>query len=149
MARYRALALAGLGRLDEAVTGFRAAAERANTPPWLYHTALAGIYSIARQYYKALESYRTAFEAATDKSIICIDLAMYLVSRFNLPQEAGQLLSQAEKMQLPENAIAHLALLRGVIAWRQKDYSAMDRYLHEALADFEKHPRAKRYLYEG
>jgi tetratricopeptide (TPR) repeat protein len=149
MARYRALALAGLGRLEEAVNGFRTAAEKANTPSWLYQTALAGIYSIARQYDKALETYHTAFEAATDKSIICIDLAMYLVSRFNRPQEARQLLVQAEKMQFPENAIPHLALLRGVIAWREKNFSEMDRYAREALANFEKHPRAKLYLYEG
>jgi tetratricopeptide (TPR) repeat protein len=148
MARYRALALAGLGRLDEALTGFSAAAEKAETPPWLYHTALAGINTIARQYDKALENYRTAFEAATDKSIICIDLAMCLVWRFNRPQEARQLLSQAEKMQFPENAIPHLALLRGAIAYREKNFSEMDRYVREALADFEKHPRAKRYLYE-
>jgi tetratricopeptide (TPR) repeat protein len=149
MARYRALALAGLGRLDEAITGFTAAAEKANTPPWLYHTALANIYTVARQYDKALGNYRTAFEAATDKSIICIDLAMYLVNRFNCPQEARQLLAQAETMQLPENAIPHLALLRGVIAYREKNFSEMDKYVLEALADFEKHPRAKLYLYEG
>jgi tetratricopeptide (TPR) repeat protein len=149
MARYHALALAGSGRLDEAITGFGTAAERANTPPWLFHTMLAGVYSLARQYDKALETYRMAFEEATDKSIICIDLAMYLVSRFNRPQEARQLLAQAEKMQFPENAIPHLALLRGAIAYREKNFSEMDKYVREALADFEKHPRAKRYLYEG
>jgi tetratricopeptide (TPR) repeat protein len=149
LARYRALALAGLGRLDEAVTSFTAAAEKANTPPWLCHTTLANIYTVARQYDKALECYRTAFEAATDKSIICIDLAMYLVNRFNRPQEARQLLSQVEKMQFPENAIPHLALLRGVIAYREKNFSEMDKQILEALADFEKHPRAKLYLYEG
>lgn len=149
MARYRALALAGLGRLDEAITGFSAAAEKAETPPWLHHSALANIYTVAGQYDKALENYRAALETATDKSIFCLDVAMYLVARFNRPQEARQLLLQAEKMQLPENAIPHLALLRGAIAYREKNFSEMDRYVREALADFEKHPRAKLYLYEG
>jgi tetratricopeptide (TPR) repeat protein len=149
MARYRALALAGTGKLDEALAGFRAAAEKANTPPALYHSSLGGIYSVAGRYDKVLESQRTAFEEATDKSIYCIDLAMCLVSRFNQPQEARQLLAQAEKMELAKNAISYLPLLRGAIAFREKNYSAMDKYVSEALADFENHPRGKRYLYEA
>ena len=36
-ARYRALALAGLGRLDEAMRDYCAAAENAKTPQWLVH----------------------------------------------------------------------------------------------------------------
>lgn len=149
MARYRALALAGLGRLDEAIASFSAAAEKTETPPWLYHSALANIYTVAGQYDKALENYRAALETATDKSIFCLDVAMYLVARFNRPQEARQLLLQAEKMQLPENAIPHLALLRGAITYRERNFSEMDRCVREALANFEKHPRAKLYLYEG
>lgn len=149
MARYRALALAGTGKLDEAIAGFRAAAEKANTPTWLYHSSLGGIYSVARRYDKALESMRTAFETSTDKSIYCLDLAMFLVRRFNRPQEAAELVSQAEMMQLSENAKSYLPLVRGAIAYRKKDYSAMDKYASEALADFGKHPRSKLYLYEA
>ncbi|HTR40222.1 MAG TPA: hypothetical protein VMH87_01225 [Pseudomonadales bacterium] len=149
IARYRAQALAGLGKLDEAIAGFRAAAEKADTPPELYHITLAGIYTIAGQYDKALENQRTALEEATDKSIYCIDLAMFLVGRFNRPQEAAELLAQAEKMQLSETAKSHLTLLRGVIAYRKKDFEAMDQYVREALADFENRPRAKLYIYEG
>ena len=149
MARYRALALAGTSKLEEALAGFRAAADKANTPPALYHSSLGGIYTVARQYDKVLESQRAAFEEATDKSIYCIDLAMSLVSRFNQPQEARQLLAQAEKMELTKNAISYLPLLRGAIAYREKNYSAMDKFVSEALADFENHPRSKRYLYEA
>ncbi|HEV2329739.1 MAG TPA: hypothetical protein VGY56_13235 [Verrucomicrobiae bacterium] len=149
MAWYRALALAGLGRLDEAIAGFRTTAEKANTPPGLYYSTLAGIYTIAGQYDQALESYRTALEQATDKSLILIDMGMYLVKRFNRPQEARQLLDQAEKMQLSESAISHLPLVRGIIAFREKDFSAMDKHMREALANFEKRPRNKRYLYEA
>lgn len=149
MARYRALALAGLGRLDEAITGFRTAAEEANTPAGLYYSSLAGIYKIAGQYDKALESYRAGLEEATDKSVILIDMGMYLVNRFNRSQEARQLLAQAEKMQLSETAISHLPIVRGVIAFREKDFSTMDKNMREALADYEKRPPKKRYIYEG
>jgi tetratricopeptide (TPR) repeat protein len=149
VARYRALALAGLGRLDEALSGFRTAAEKTETPAGLYYPTLASIYTVARQYDQALASYRTGLEEATDKSTLYIDLGMYLVGRFNQPQEARQFLAQAEKMQLTELAISHLALLRGVIAFREKDFSAMDQYVREALADFEKRPPAKRYIYDA
>ena len=149
MARYRALALAGLGRLDEAITGFRTAAEKAETPAGIYHPTLAALYTVARQYDMALASYRTALEEATDKSTMYIDIGMYLVGRFNRPQEARQFLALAEKMQLTELAISHLAVLRGGIAFREKDFSAMDKYVREALADFEKRPPAKRYIYEA
>lgn len=147
-ARYRALALAGLGRLDEAITGFRTAAEKANTPPGLYDSTVASIYTIAGQYDKALESYRSALEQATDKSLILIDMGMYLVKRFNRPHEARELLAQAEKMQLSESAISHLTVVRGIIAFREKDFSATDKHMREALAVFEKRPPNKRYIYE-
>jgi hypothetical protein len=74
---------------------------------------------------------------------------MYLVQRFNRPQEAKEFLAQAEKMQLSELALSHLALLRGIIAFRENDFSAMDKDVREALADFEKHPPAKRFIYEA
>lgn len=147
-ARYRALALTGLGRLDDALTGFRVAAEKANTPPEFYHSSLAGLYSTAGQYDKALECYRAAVDQATDKALFLIDVGMYLVSRFNRPQEARQLLAQAEKMQLSESAITHLSLVRGMIAFREKDLVAVDKHMREALANLEKRPRNKRYIYE-
>ena len=148
MTRYRALALAGLGRLDEAVNGFREAAEKAKMPQWLLHTHLSGIYSVAKQYDRALECYRQAMEEATDKSVVWIDLGVYLVQRFNRPDEAKQLLAQAEAAQLSEQARGWLPYLRGAIAFRKNDFAAVDRNIREALAGFEKHPAKQYYIYE-
>lgn len=52
-------------------------------------------------------------------------------------------------MQLSELARTYLFFLRGLIAFRDKDFSAMDKCIGEALADFENRPRAKLYIYEG
>lgn len=90
MARYRALALAGLGRLDEAVTGFRTAAEQAEAPPGLFHTSLASIYTVAQQYDKALESYRAGLEETADKSTVLIEMGMYLVESSIVRKKPGR-----------------------------------------------------------
>jgi len=148
VARYRALALAGLGRLDEAVSGFREIAEKTGMPQWLFHTHLASIYTVAKQYDKGLESYRLGIEEANDKSIVWIDTGAYLVQQFNCPVEARQLLAQAEASQLSELARGHLPLLRGAIAFREQDFVAVDRHMREALAGFEKHPPSQFYIYE-
>jgi len=148
MARYRALALSGLGRLDEALAGYCAAAEKAKTPPWLFHTFQAGIYVTAKQYDQALACYRLALEAAADKSTVCLDLGTFLVQRFNRPEEARQLLAQAETAQLSELARVHVLSLRGIIAFRDKDFAAMNQHLRAALAGFEKHAAARPYIFE-
>jgi len=148
IARYRALAYAGLGRLDEAVKVFEAAAETAKMPAWLFHVHLATIYSTAKQYEKALEMYRLALDEATDKSIVLIDMSGFLVERFNRPDEAKQFLAQTEGLQLSELARTFLPKVRGLIAWREKDFAAMDKHLREALAGYEKQPPNKYYIFE-
>jgi hypothetical protein len=149
MARYRALAFAGLGRLDEALTVYCAAAEKAQAPAWLGHSFQAGIHVIARQYDKALECYRVALTEAPDKSTVCLDLGMLLVQRFNLPGEARQFLAQAETAQLSELARVYLPYLRGAIAFREKDFATVDKNIREALAGFEKQAANKYYIFEA
>jgi tetratricopeptide (TPR) repeat protein len=149
IARYRALALAGLGRLNEAMTGYSAAAEKAQTPPWLLHMNQASIYITARKYDKALECYRQALAEAPDKPVVALDLGMFLVQRLNSPTEAKQLLVQAEKGQLSELERVYVPYLRGVIAFRERDYARMDTHIREALAEFEKRAAKKFYIFES
>lgn len=151
MERYRSLALAGLGRLDEGLTIYRAAVEKARTPTWMAHHAEAMMYIVTRQYDRALECYRLSLETAVDKSTPCLDMGMFLVERFNRPDEAKKLLAQAEKAQLSELARIYVLKLRGAIAFREGDHQAVDKNMREALAEFEKRAaiKSKAYLYEG
>lgn len=148
MARYRALALAGLGRVDEAVKGFNAAAEKSNMPRWLCHVHLATIYSVAKQYDQGLEMYRLALDEATDKSVVWIDMGIYLVERFHRVDEAKQLLAKAETAQLSELARNYLPNLRGKIAYHEKDYAAAEGHMRQTLAGYEKQPPTKHYIFE-
>lgn len=149
MERYRCLALAGLGRLDEALAIFRAASDKAKTPAWLAHSFEGTTYATAKQYERALECYRRSLETAVDKAIPGIDLAMFLVQRFNRVEEAKKLLAEAEAMQLSETARIHVPQLRGAIAFREKDFAAVDKNMREALAAFVDRPGKKLYIYEA
>jgi len=148
IARYRALALAGKGQLEEAVILFEAAAEQAKMPQWLYHVHLATIYSTAKQYDRGLEMYRLALDEATDKSVVWIDMGGFLVERFNRPAEARQLLALAETAQLAELARNYLPNLRGKIAYREGNFADMERHMREALAGYEKQPQRNFYMFE-
>jgi tetratricopeptide (TPR) repeat protein len=148
MARYRALALAGLGKLDEALNCFNEAAGAAKMPQWLRSSFLSTIHVVAGQYDKALQCHRQAVAEATDKATPSIDLAAFLVQRFNYPAEAKELLAAAEKSPLTETARPHVSAVRGVIALRQNDFATANRLLLEALAGFEKNAGRRRYIFE-
>ena len=148
IARYRALAMAGLGRLEEAIIDYDTAAQYANTPSWFSHVTRASIYVAARQYDSALECYRAALEEAPDKPTVCLDAAMFLVSRFNHYAEAKELLARAENSQLSELERTHVPFVRGIIAFRQRNYEGMDKNLREALARFERHAVNKFHIFE-
>lgn len=149
MARYRAMALAGLGRLDDAMACYTAAAEQAKAPEGQFHTLKAGIYRVAKQYDKALECYQLALEASTDKSAVCLGMGMLLAERLNRPHEAKVLLGQAENLQLSELQRVPVPFLRGIIAYREKDFVAMDKNIGETFSAFEKRPSSQAYIYEG
>ncbi len=148
VSHYRALAFAGLGRLDEAVAGFTAAANKSDIPQWLFHVRLVALYSVAKQYGKGLEMYRLAVDEATDKSVVWIDMGSYLVERFSCPEEARLLLALAEKSQLSDQARLFLPKLRSLIAYREKDFATMERQSREALSGFEKQPPKIQYAFE-
>jgi tetratricopeptide (TPR) repeat protein len=146
--RYRAKALAGFGRLEEAIPNFLTVAEEEKMPKWLSYTQLASIYTVAKQYDLALESYRLALQEAPDNSIVLLDLGTFLVTRFNSPEDARRLLAKAEASQLSEHEKCHVPRLLGGIAYQEKDFAAVDKNIREALAGFERHPKKKYYIYE-
>lgn len=149
MARYRAIALAGMGRLDQAMECFSAAAEQAKAPQWQVHTFQASIYSVAKQYDKAFDCYRLALEESTDKTVVCLDMGILLAERLNRPNEAKALLAQAENLQLSEREREYVPFLRGMIAYRERDFVAMDKNIREFFSRFEKKPSSKAHIYEA
>jgi hypothetical protein len=93
--------------------------------------------------------HRQALAEAPEKPVTALDLGMFLVQRFNSPAEAKQLLARAEKGQLSELERVYVPYLRGVIAFRERDYATMDKNIRAALAEFEKRAAKKFYIFEG
>ena len=148
MARYRALALAGLGNVEGAIAQFTKEADEAGMPRWLFHCHIAGIYTVAEKYESALECYKQGLEVATDKGVVSIDYGAYLVQRFNRPAEARAMLAIAESVPLTDSARFHVHSLRGLIAVREGDFVTAKEQMSAALDGFEKQPRARYFAYE-
>ena len=149
IAQYRASALAGLGRVEEALAGYDAAAIAAKTPGWLAHVTRASIYGAAKQYDDALKCYYDALSEEPNKPTICLDAGKLMVQRFNYPAKAKELLMRAMKEQLSELERVHVPFLQSMIAFREKDYRSMDQNMREALAGFEQCASARKfYIFE-
>jgi tetratricopeptide (TPR) repeat protein len=148
MARYRSLALAGLGKLDEAVNCFTEAADTADMPHWMLLCHLAGIYTVAGRYDSGLDCYRQALDVATEKGVVCIDYGSYLVQRYNRPTEARKMLEIAESGPLTESSKDHVSVLKGLIALREGDFLSAKEHMTRALSGLESHPKAKYFVYE-
>ena len=147
-AHYRALAKAGKGDVASAVADFTEAARSHQMPEWLMHAQIHSIYNVAGCYEEALQEHRLAEQVATDKSIVWIDLANYLVNRFNQPVEARKYLALAEGAQLTELARGYLPTVRGSIAYRENDFVALEKHMREAIAGMLKKPKNLYYTIE-
>ena len=147
IARNRALALANLGRLDEALREFARFEKDASVPQWLYLSFLAGIYDGAREFKKALELRRQVATEKPDASAVWIDIAYSLVRGLNRPTEAREALARAEALEITGLAKPYLFFLRGIILWREGKHSESEKQLEQALVDFE--PMKHHDLVEG
>jgi tetratricopeptide (TPR) repeat protein len=148
LARYSAQALAGTGRLEEAIKIFNEETASANMPEWLRLSQIGTIYHVAGQFDNALEYRRRAATASTDDASPVVGLANYLVEHFSFVDESKALLAKVETKTLCDIGSTALPKLRGIIAYRENDFRSADRYLREALAGMEKKAQARYHLFE-
>ena len=147
LARNRALAIAHLGRLDEAISEFKKVESSATTPAWLYASHLGGIYKAGGEYERALECQMKVVAEKPDMSSGWIDLAGLLVQKMKRPGQAREALARAGKLELTPLGKPHMLLHEGVILWREARLSEAKPRLEQSLMEFE--PFAKKPLVEG
>jgi tetratricopeptide (TPR) repeat protein len=145
--RYRASALAGLGRFDEAMAEFSSLAENPKMPRWLYLCQLATIHDIAKKHTEAIALNKQAAELKTDDPIILIDLATRIVRRQKDTVQAKVILDRAEKQVMSNLVKPHIPLCRGIIAYCENDFSVAQSKLRQALIGFQ--PFMRHPLMEG
>ncbi len=91
----KAKALAGLGRLEEALQMVEPFADGKKIPPWLYWSRLAGVYSTGKHRDESKAAMEKALEFAPDNVTLLVDKADSEVWLRHNPKLARELLTRA------------------------------------------------------
>lgn len=137
LTRNRTKALAGVGRLDEALAEYTQCQGRPDCPIWLYKLFVASLYTTAGQYDKAIE-YNLASIAAKPTSTAWLDLANRYARYKRNPVKARAAMAEAEKSPLADIAKPFQLRCHGIIAYLEGDYAAAKRELETAIELVEK-----------
>jgi len=137
LTRYRAKSFAGMGRLQDAMTEFQQCEGRPDCPSWLYKLFVAGLYTTAKQYDKAIESNLMAI-AEKSNSTAWADLANRYARYKRDPVKAREAMAEADKSPMAEIAKPFRIRCLGIIAYLENDYTTAKRELETAIDLVEK-----------
>jgi tetratricopeptide (TPR) repeat protein len=138
LARYRAAALAGLGRLEEGVTEYQKYENTPGLPRWLFLGLIAGIYDVAHDYDRALNCNRQSL-CEKHSAAMALDLAWRLIYRKQDVIGARQAMAEADKSEPSVLGKPFLKRCTGLIAYEERDYTTAQRDLEESLRLFRTH----------
>lgn len=129
---FRAKALAGLGRLDEALEAVQPFADDRRTPAWLYWGQLADVFQTARLGDRAIECAERAAEHAPDNPTVLLDLAMFLLRYRRDTARARELLERARSHEVSDLVHPFLLMAEGVVALEEGRPQAARELLEES-----------------
>jgi tetratricopeptide (TPR) repeat protein len=128
-----AQALAGLGRLDEALNLFAPFADNDEIPLWLYWSRKAEIYGAARLWHEVVEAREKAAALAPDNAALLIGLAGSLVRHKHDAHRARDLVDRAKNHAISDTVAPIVTLVEGLIALELGDASKARSELETAL----------------
>lgn len=137
LARNRAKALAGLGRLEEALAGYQKYEGQPGCPGWLHKAFVAGIYDTAKQYDKAIE-YNLMSLQEKENPTMYPDLAYRLARHKRDVVGARKALNEAEKAVLAEFAKPFLLRARGWVCYLERNHAEARKAFEEAIEFMER-----------
>ncbi len=132
LVRDRAQALAGLGRLSDALMELEKIENQPEMPNWLYKAHLAEIYSIAKDYDKSLEYGWKALEEKQTPALY-LDLANRLLRYKKDTVKAKEILAKIEKDTLTEIAKPYYLRCQGILDYIEGDYASAREELEVSL----------------
>src|SRR5262249_50047873 len=97
MVFMEAQALAGLGKLDEALNVIQELANDEQVPAWMYWARLAGVCATAHDFKASLAARQKAAELAPHEQVVLLDYATALVEHEHDPFRARQFLVEAKR----------------------------------------------------
>jgi tetratricopeptide (TPR) repeat protein len=133
LSRSRAKALAGLGRLPEALAELDQCENQPGMPGWLHKAHVAVLYDVVRQHDKALEFTMLAI-AEKPTPVLYADLANRLLRFKRDTVRARVALAEVEKGALLDKGKAYIMRSRGILAYLEGDYASAREELEAGLA---------------
>jgi tetratricopeptide (TPR) repeat protein len=120
-ARYEAKALAGSGRLDEALAVLRPLSHDRRIAAATLWAARSSVYWTAGEYDQAIEAQEKALQCAPGDPVLLIDLANDLLVRGRETARACQLVEQAAGQVMSDKLHAYLTKAEGIVAIEEGD----------------------------
>jgi tetratricopeptide (TPR) repeat protein len=130
--RNRAKAIAGQGRLHEALAEYKQCEGRPDCPSWLYKLFVASLYGIAKDYDKAIE-YNLQSIAEKPGPTGWVDLSNRYARYKRDPVKAREAMAEADKSPMPDVARPFRIRCLGIISYLEGDYAAAKSDLESAI----------------
>ena len=130
---YEAKALAGLGRLDEALEVVRPYADDRETPVWLYWGLLADVFHAAKLGDRAIECNQRAVEHAPENVTVVLDMAMCLLRYRRDTAGARPFIDEARKHEISDTIYPFLLMTEGVLALEERRPEDARKKLEESV----------------
>jgi len=134
--RCRCQALAGMGRLEEAVQEYSTFEGSPHLAHWMYLSFLAGIYEVAWDREKSLALRQAAAEERPDNMSVWIDLAMHQAHRMADAPAARAALQRVDPALVVELGRPYLHLVEGMIRSREEDHAGALEQAERAMEGF-------------
>lgn len=133
VAFYAATALAGLGRLDEALEAVQPYVDAPELPAWKYWLYLADVFDTARVGDRVLECAEKAVEIAPDNQNALLDLALHSLSYRRDVARARAMLDELRRHVISETTRPFLVMTEGLLALEEGRPERARELLREAV----------------
>jgi tetratricopeptide (TPR) repeat protein len=130
----KATALAGLGRMDEALEAVKPLATDGEIPEWLYWGRLSTVYRAAHDREQALACMEHAASLAPDNATILVDLALALLRDKRDVARAAEIVQRVKSHALSDTAVLFMQAAEGILSLEKGNCHEARQLLEQARA---------------